>query len=186
MSVVAPAVLVRVGKGGRPVFEAKWRDADGRQLKRRLGPAWLDQGTEGGWVKCRGRTPPGWLDERTAHVAAAEMLAAVEGEREAAAEAARRAGIPTVRKVAAEWLEWKRDVKGGAPSTLRGNAQLLAEPGTPYKRGHGRVVKGRIMAPFGDRPIDAVTTRDISTFRVVTRLARGLGITPAQLLRGIE
>lgn len=80
------------------------------------------------------------------------------------AEAARRAGVPTVRRVAAEWLEWKREVKGGAPSTLRGNAQLLAEPGTPYKRGAGRVVKGRIMARFGDRRIDEVTTREMSAF----------------------
>lgn len=164
MSTVAPAVLVRVGKGGTPFFEAKWRDADGAQLKRRLGPAWLEQLPEGGWAKRRGRTPPGWLDERTAHVAAAEKVAAAEGERAAAAEAARRAGVPTVRKVAHEWLEWKREVKGGAPSTLRGNAQLLAEPGTPYKRGAGRVVKGRIMARFGDRPVDEVTTREVSTF----------------------
>jgi len=164
MSVVAPAVLVRVGKGGTPFFEAKWRDADGAQLKRRLGPAWLEQLPEGGWAKRRGRTPPGWLDERTARVAAAAQVAAVDGERAAAAEAARRAGIPTVRKVAHEWLEWKREVKGGAPSTLRGNAQLLSEAGTPYKRGAGRVVKGRIMARFGNRPVDEVTTREVSTF----------------------
>lgn len=55
-------------------------------------------------------------------------------------------------------------MKGGAPSTLRGNAQLLVEPGTPYKRGAGRVVKGGIMARFGDRPVDEVTTREVSPF----------------------
>jgi hypothetical protein len=130
MSVNAPAILVRVGKGGTPFFEAKWRDGAGAQLKRRLGPAWLVRGSEGGWTKRRGRTPPGWLDERTAHVAAAEMVAAVEGERAAAAEAARRAGVPTVRKVAREWLEWKREVKGGAPSTLRGKRAA------PRRAGH--------------------------------------------------
>lgn len=86
----------------------------------------------------------------------------MEGEREAAA-AARRAGVPTVRRVAREWLAWKRDVKGGAPSTLRENEILLREPGTAYKRGSGES-KGRIMARFGDRPIDAVTTREVSTF----------------------
>ena len=87
----------------------------------------------------------------------------MEGERAAAAEVARRAGIPTVRRVAQEWLAWKRDVKGGAPSTLRENEILLREPGTAYKRGSGES-KGRIMARFGDRPIDAVTTREVSTF----------------------
>lgn len=157
------AVLVRVGPDGTPFFEAKWRDADGNQLKRRLGRAWLEQGNERGWVKRGGRTPPGWLDERSAHVAATEKVAAVEGEREAAAEAARRAGVPTVRRVAHEWLAWKRDVKGGAPSTLRENEILLREPGTAYKRGSGES-KGRIMGRFGDRPIDAVTTREVSTF----------------------
>jgi integrase len=163
MSAKTPAVLVRVGDDGTPFFEAKWRDADGRQLKRRLGPAWLERHREGEWVKRRGRTPDGWLDERTAHVAAAEKVEAVEGEREAAAEAARRAGIPTVRRVAHEWLVWKREVKGGAPSTLRDNEILLREPGAPYKRGSGKV-KGRIMGRFGDRPVDAVTTREVSDF----------------------
>jgi hypothetical protein len=157
------ADLVRVGPDGTPFFEAKWRDADGNQLKRRLGRAWMEKGSEGGWVKRRGRTPPGWLDERSAHVAAAEKVAAVERERAAAAEALRRAGVPTVRRVAHEWLAWKRDVKGGAPSTLRENAILLREPGTPHRRGSGES-KGRIMARFGDRPIDAVTTREVSTF----------------------
>jgi integrase len=163
MSAKTPAVLVRVGDDGTPFFEAKWRDADGRQVKRRLGPAWVEQGSDGGWVKRRGRTPPGWLDERSAHVAAAEKVEAIEHEQEAAAEAARRAGIPTVRRAAHEWLAWKRDVKGGAPSTLRENDILLREPGTRYKRGSGES-KGRIMARFGDRRIDAVTTREVSAF----------------------
>jgi integrase len=158
-----PAVLVRAAQDGTPFFEAKWRDASGRQLKRRLGRAWLETGSEGEWVRRRGRTPEGWLDERAAHVAAAEKVAEVAREQELAAEAARRAGVPTVRRVAAEWLAWKRDVKGGAPSTLRGNTQLLAEPGAPRRRTKG-TYRGRLMARFGDRPIDAVTTREVSDF----------------------
>ena len=79
----------------------------------------------------------GWLDERTAHVAAAEKVAAVEREREAAAEAAPARGVPTFARVAHEWLAWKRDVKGGAPSTLRENALCCASRATPYKRGTG-------------------------------------------------
>lgn len=163
MSAKTSAVLVRSGQDGTPFFEAKWRDADGRQLKRRLGPAWLERHREGGWVKRRGRTPDGWLDERTAHVAAAEMVAEVEREREQAAEEVARQGVATVRRVASEWLAWKRDVKGGAPSTLRENELLLREPGEPYKRGSG-TVKGRLMGRFGDRPVDAVTTREVSDF----------------------
>jgi hypothetical protein len=43
----SPAVLVRVGPYGTPFFEAKWRDAGGNELERRLGRAWLEQGSEG-------------------------------------------------------------------------------------------------------------------------------------------
>ena len=58
---------------------------------------------------------------------------------------------------------WKREVKGGAPSTLRDNEALLREPGTPFKRGGG-VSEGRIMKRFGDQPIETVTTREVSAF----------------------
>jgi integrase len=103
------------------------------------------------------------LDERSAHVAAAEKVAAVERERQEAALAREREQIPTVRRVAHEWMAWRRDVKGGAPSTLASTATLLREPGVPHKRGPG-VSKGRIMRRFGDRPVDAVDTREVSAF----------------------
>jgi hypothetical protein len=35
----APAIVLRTGKDGTPFFEAKWRDEERRQVKRRLGPA---------------------------------------------------------------------------------------------------------------------------------------------------
>ncbi|MDO8186467.1 tyrosine-type recombinase/integrase [Conexibacter sp. JD483] len=158
-----PAVLVRTAKDGTPFFEAKWRAAGGRQIKRRLGRAWISPDGAGGWTRRRGRPRDGWLDERTAHAAAAEMVAAVYREHQAAVEAAARAGIPTFRRVAHEWLEWKRDVKGGAPSTLANDALLLREPGEPYKRGRG-TVKGRVMARFGDRPHDEITPREVAQF----------------------
>jgi len=158
-----PAVVIREGKDGTPFFEAKWRDEDRQQIKRRLGPAWVEPDGEGGWRKRRGRPREGWLDERAAHVAAAEKVAEVAREREQAARARKRAGVATFREVAHEWLAWKRDVKGGAPSTLRENARLLREPGEPYKRGSG-IVQGRLMARFGDRPHDEITTPEVSKF----------------------
>jgi integrase len=158
-----PAVVVRLAKDGTPFFEAKWRAAGGRQIKRRLGPAWIEPNGAGGWARRRGRPNDGWLDERSAHAAAADMVVAVEREHQAAADAAVRAGIPTFRRVAHEWLEWKRDVKGGAPSTLANDALLLREPGEPYKRGRG-TVKGRVMARFGDRRHDEITPREVAQF----------------------
>jgi integrase len=160
--VTGPAVVVRAAKDGTPFFEAKWRDADGAQVKRRLGPAWL-QPDGGGWRRRRGRVQDGWLDERAAHVAAAEKVEEVAREREAVVAAAARAAVPTFRELAAEWLAWKRDVKGGAPSTLEHNAVMLREPGTPHRRGRG-VAKGRIIARFGDRPYDEITPVEVTAF----------------------
>jgi integrase len=165
MSVVAPAILVVPSKDGEGAyFEAKWRDRDGRQVKRRVGQAWLERDPRSSaWVKRRGRTPAGWLDERTVHVAAAELVELVERERAEAARAAALGEAPTFRRVAHEWFAWRRDVKGGAPSTLRDNEALLREPGAPYARGAG-VSKGRIMRRFGDELVEAITTRDVSAF----------------------
>lgn len=159
----APAVVVRVGKDGTPFYEAKWRDEERRQIKRRLGPAWVEPDGTGGWRKRSGRPPTGWLDQRAAHVAAAEKVAEVEQKRERAAEQAAREGVATVRRVAHEWLAWKREVRGGAPSTLRDNATFLREPGEPHARGRG-ASSGRIMGRFGDRPHDEITTRDVAAF----------------------
>jgi integrase len=162
---VAPAIVVAAGKtsDGTAYYEAKWRDRDDRQVKRRLGRAWVEADGAGGWRKRRGRTPAGWLDARSVHIAAAEAVAAVEQQRSEAARAARMAAAAVFRNVAHEWLVWKREVKGGAPSTLRDNEALLREPGTPFKRGDG-VSEGRIMKRFGDQPIETVTTREVSAF----------------------
>lgn len=165
MSVVAPAILTVPAKTGDGVyFEAKWRARDGQQVKRRLGRAWREwDPTAAEWRKRRGRTPPGWLDDRTVHVAAAAMVAQVEREAQEAAQEAASCAVVTFRRVSREWLEWKRDVKGGAPSTLQNDEYRLAEPGTPHKRGPGKS-DGRIMAAFGDEPVDTITVHQINDF----------------------
>lgn len=165
MSTVAPALVVVPAKSGDGAyFEAKWRDARGRQVKRRLGQAWMERDPRSGeWRKRRGHTPTGWLDPRTAHVAAAEIVERVAREQAEAAKAAALAALPTFRRVAREWLRWKRDVKGAAPATLEDNQYLLGDPGEPHKRGKG-VTRGLIMERFGDVPIVEMTTRDVSRF----------------------
>ncbi len=69
-------LLVRCDKAGRPYWEAKWRDG-GRQLKRRLGVAWLVADGQGGWES---RPPADVLDERRAPAAALETIARVATE----------------------------------------------------------------------------------------------------------
>jgi hypothetical protein len=73
------ALVVRTSATGSPQYEAKWRDSKRRQLKRRLGPAWLEPDENGGWRKRRGRVRAGFLDERRAHV---EMASAISEHEE--------------------------------------------------------------------------------------------------------
>ena len=80
---------------------------------------------------------------------------------EASAEARRRDGI-TFRELALEYLEWLADVKDAKPKTLLEHHYLLAEPGTPHKRGRGQAA-GHIIAALGDRPAGSITTRDVET-----------------------
>ena len=43
---------------------------------------------------------------------------------------------------------------------MRDHGYVLAEPGTPYKRGKGQLL-GHVMRAFGDQPAREITTRDI-------------------------
>jgi integrase len=155
----SPSLVVRE-HNGQPFYEAKFRYA-GRQVKRRIGPAWLERDHEG-WRKRHGRVPDGAFDERRAHAAAAGIVAAYLAD---AADEVRRGrerqarGI-TFRELAAAYLAWLRDVKGAKPATLRDHGYVLAEPGTPYRRGKGQLL-GHVMRAVGDRPAREITTRDI-------------------------
>jgi integrase len=155
------SIIVREQRG-RPFYEAKFRH-DGRQVKRRIGPAWLERDPNGdGWRRHRGRVAEGAYDERTAHVAAAQLVSeyvteAADLER---AEHERRTQGATFREVARAYLRWLEGVRGAKPSTLAGHRSVLAEPGIPYRRGSG-VTLGHIMAALGDRPATKITTREI-------------------------
>jgi integrase len=87
----------------------------------------------------------------------------VEQERaEQDAEELRRRGI-TFRELVHEWLEHLQREKGAKPSTLSDYGWMVAEPGRPHRRGHGRS-PGLLMAALGDRPISELTTREIGGF----------------------
>jgi integrase len=160
------SLIVRTGPGGDPFYEAKWR-AGGRQLKRRVGPAWLDPDPTqtSGWKPRRGRVPEGHFDEKRATVRMAALIDQHhnDAERRADAERASLERPATFREIAAEWFVWLEEVKGARPSTLRDYGTLLAEPGTPHRRGSGRCA-GRIMAAFGDRPAGEIKTVDVSRY----------------------
>ena len=158
------ALVVREHRSG-PVYEAKWR-RDGRQMKRRIGPAWLERdGENGDWRSRRGRVPAGFFDEKRATVQMAAIIAEHE-RKERAVEAGERARLErgvSFRQVATEWLEHLRVERGAKPATLKDYGYLLAEPGAPHRCGGGRSA-GLILATFGERPIAKITTKEISAF----------------------
>jgi hypothetical protein len=160
MVVNRNASLVIESHEARPFYAAKFR-VDGRQVKRRIGPAWLDRGA-GGWRPRKGRIQDGYFDERRAHVRAAEIVAGYRARTEQLErlERERKTRGATFREVAHGYLRWLEDVKGAKPSTLADHRWLLREPGVPYKRGQ-RVSNGHIMAALGDLPAAQITARDI-------------------------
>lgn len=160
-------LVVREARDGTPFYEVKWRsriDA-GRQLKRRIGPAWLDRSADGEWRKRAGRARGGAYDERTGTVRAAEVVGEVEASltveaRQAAADAARPL---TFRAVAHEWIADLEGAGGAKPATIANYRTYLREPGAAYKRGGGASA-GRLMRAFGDRDVREVTPRDVGLF----------------------
>lgn len=154
------AILVRE-QAGKAYYEAKFRYR-GEQVKRRIGPAWVEADGADSWTRRKGRLPAGYYDERRAHVAAAEIVAAYveQANDQERAERERRAKSITFRELACAYLDWMENVKAAKPSTLRDYRSVLAEPDQAYRRGAGLTL-GRTMKALGDRPADAVTTRDV-------------------------
>jgi integrase len=174
MSAATPNANIIIREhGGQPFYEAKFRHA-GRQVKRRIGPAWLDRDPKtGAWVRRRGRVPDGNYDERGAIVAAAELVAAhvVEAANVERIEHERLTRGVTFREVAHSHMRWLADVAGAKPSTLRDRETVLGEPGMPRKRGEGKTL-GHVMAALGDRPAAKITMREIDE-RLATISATG-------------
>jgi integrase len=173
-------LVVSIARNGTLVYEAGWRHRDAagvlRTMKRRLGPAWLERTPEGGFARRRGRPRPGYLDEPRAIVAKDRVVRDVERDLAERAAAAHRAANapPTFRDVACAYVRWLEQVRGAKPATLREHRYLLAEPGTPHRRGAG-TYQGLIMKSFGDRPAEEVTTRDVNA--MLAKLA-ATGLSP--------
>ncbi len=177
-------VFLKTDRRDGPAWYAKWRhvryDGTTVQVKRFVGPAWVQEAPEGGWEPRRGRPKGDMLDRRAAELLAAEIVAQVEPE---ITEQERRQrehdeAPPTFREIATAWLAYVEDVKGAKPATLRPYRSMLAEPGTPHARGwardaqgdvirdeHGQPVRktctGLVMAHLGDLPAAEITTEQV-------------------------
>jgi integrase len=160
---------------GVAFYEAKFRYG-GQQIKRRIGPAWLERDRPGRWQPRRGRVDAEFFDERRAHIRAAELVAQfVTDERDAERIAAekRTRGV-TFREVAHAYLHWLETVKGAKPTTMRSHRSVLAEPGTPYGRG-AHTTAGYIIGALGDKTATKVTTAEVEK---VLHTVAASGVSP--------
>jgi hypothetical protein len=111
---------------------AKYRLPDGRQVKKKLGPAWTE----------RGRPPTGYFTKRLA-----------EDWLRSALDQARRGTLPgmvrtgaTFADAAAEYLRYIEHDRGRKPSTVRG---------------YRSAIEAHLLAVFGAMPVEDVTTEAI-------------------------
>ena len=121
-------VFRRDGARG-PVWVARYRLPDGRQVKRKIGPAW----TSGG------RPPRGFYTRRSAQLWLDETLLEARAGRLAGMT---RTGI-LVSDAAAEYLRWLQHDRARKPSTLRDYASIL---------------RAHIIPAFGNVRIEDVTS----------------------------
>jgi integrase len=150
------ALVIRE-QNGRAFYEAKWRDSRGRQVKRRVGGAWVERDQAGRWRRRGGRVADGCFDEKAAIV---EMRRLVD-EREEQLAAGPEAGAVTFDQVAADWLHHVEHVDGIKPSTLITYGYMLRPPGASARKRGRRKAGGRVLAEFGGQPIATITTAQV-------------------------
>ena len=141
---------------GKPFYEARWRDLERAQRRRRLGPAWVERDSAGEWVPRRGRIRRGFLDERRAYPLMASVIEAHEEQLRLAEPSRPEALFP---EAVDAWLVYLKTEKRIKPSTLAGYKRLLARPGRSRDPR-----RGRIMREFGKRLLFDIKTKDARRF----------------------
>lgn len=114
------------------VWYAKYRPPDGRQVQRRIGPAWTE----------RGRPAAGYFTKRTAE----EWLADV-------CDQARRGSLPgmvrtgaTFADAVAEYMRWLEHDRERKPSTLRD---------------YQSIIRAHLLPQFGQMRLEDITTEQV-------------------------
>ena len=109
---------------------------DGRQVQKKLGPAWSGNG----------RPPEGYYTKRTAEAKLREILA--DAQRGVLPETVRTGA--TVKDAVEEWLRYVEHERGVRATTLR-----------EYRTS----AQKHLLPEFGDRKLEAITTRSVETWK---------------------
>ena len=128
--------VFRVERAHGPVWYAKYRLPDGRQVQKKIGPAWTE----------RGRPPVGWFTKRAAEAWLRDLL-----------DQARRGTLPgmvrtgaTFADAAAEWLRFIEEDRARKPSTLLDYRSAL---------------KAHLLPAFGALPLESITPEQVDAWR---------------------
>ncbi len=128
--------VFRVEGKRRPVWRAKYRLPDGRQVQKTLGPAWTE----------RGRPPLGHYTKRTAEAWLRETLGQA---RDGTLAGLQRTGV-TFAAAAAEFLEHLEVDKQRKPSTLRDYRSTISI---------------YLLPTFGSLPVETITADHIERWQ---------------------
>src|SRR3954453_24213060 len=140
----------------RPVWRAKYRLPDGRQVKKTLGPAWTQ----------RGRPRPGYYTKRTAEAWLHDVLdKAVLGT----LPGMTRTGV-TFADACEEWLRYMEHDLDRKPSTL-----------IQYRSS----VRAHFLPAFGDLRLEDVTAEHIEGWKATLRMSNRTKIKLLTELNGV-
>jgi integrase len=128
--------VFRVERTRGPCWYAKYRLPDGRQVQKKLGPAWTE----------RGRPRAGYFTKRTAE---AWLRSVLDDAGRGVLPGQVRTGV-TFDTAADEWLRFIEEDRERKPSTL-----------VDYRS----ALRAHLLPAFGGRPIESITTEDIEAWR---------------------
>jgi integrase len=128
--------VFRVDRKRGPVWYAKYRLPDGRQIQKRIGPAWTSRGRPAAGSFTR-RTAQAWLDETLAEARAGTLAAQT------------RTGV-LFSRAAEEWLRYAEHDRACKPTTMRDYRRALAKD---------------ILPRFGDLVMEDITGPMIEAWR---------------------
>jgi integrase len=127
--------VYRVDRKREPVWYAKYRLPDGRQVQRKIGPVWTERGkpSDGYYTKRAARE---WLDD------------VLQQARQGVLPGMVRTGA-TFADAAGEWLRYVEHERGRKPSTI-----------ADYRS----AIKVHLNPAFGDLPLERITTETIEAW----------------------
>jgi integrase len=127
------------------VWHAKYRLPDGREVKRKIGPAWTERGRPGAGFFTR-RTAQAWLDQVLAEARRGELPGMVQ------------TGASFADAVA-EYMRWLEHDRQRKPSTLRD---------------YQSIVRAHLLPAFGGERLEDITTDQIEAWSAGL-VATGMG-----------